>query len=140
MTFGRVNMPRIWVPKPSRLIINRRECPYDGRYIIWERQSAPEEFDLVKKISASTQPVPIVEEALKDCGADGDDPLRCQHVRRAVHRSFIDLRASGQWSATIDAFAASPTSTLDIALLRRGPGWADRAVDEVDRYLRADAE
>jgi hypothetical protein len=115
-------------------------CPYDGRYIIWERQSAPEEFSLVKAISGSTEPVLIVERALADCLADGDDPLRCQHVRRAVHRSIADLRESGQWNAVIDVFAVSPTLSLDIALLRRGSGWADRAVKEVGRYLGTDVE
>lgn len=109
-------------------------CPFGGRYIVWER-NATAEHALTRRISSDPDPIALIERSLATCTASGDDPLRCQPVRRAVHRSILDLQRKDRWDTAIDAFRSSPTARLDEELLRREPGWAARAATEISSIL-----
>lgn len=110
-------------------------CPAGGRYVIWQRQYAEEEYALVRAISEASDPVTVVEQALVECTAAGDDPLRCQSVRRAAQRSIVTLRESGNWDAVVDVFVDSPSARLDEHLLRRARHWDHSAAAEVTELL-----
>lgn len=112
-----------------------RDCPFGGRYIIWER-TASAEYSLDRRLATDPEPTMLIAQALAACASEGTDPLRCQPVRRAVQRSIVSLQRADHWDAAVDAFAASPTAALDEELLRRRSGWWERAAEQISLLLR----
>lgn len=120
-----------WMQQPAF----NEDCPFGGRYVIWERVTADDEHALVREIADAPDVIGLIERRLNECGSAGANPLRCQEVRRAVQRSFNLLRDAGLWSEAVAAFRASPTASLDEELLQRDRRWADRAAIDVEVLL-----
>jgi hypothetical protein len=109
--------------------LNPDGCFLDGRTAVWIRQEAAEEYALTRAVLADDNPGRVVIDALARCAAEPGGPFRCEGVRRAAQRAGQALRESGRFDEVIAAFGASPSAPLDVAMLRRGPGWADAAFD-----------
>jgi hypothetical protein len=102
-------------------------CPMDGRLTVWH-QRANKELALTGEILSSTTPNGVVASALAECDASSDDPFRCEAVMRAVWRSLDELAQRGELPGVMFAMNASPSRDLNLLLLERPAGWADRAL------------
>ena len=112
-------------------------CPEEGRWSIWIRTDADDEYELSRRLltdssqaglsPADSSPADTVREQIERCAAAPGTWLRCQGVRRAVHRSSQSLRDNGEWSSIVDVMRESPSAAFDLPYLERGPGWADDA-------------
>ena len=105
-------------------------CPLDGRWTIWVRTDADGEYALTRELLVETDPAQRIAEQIGICSASGSEAFRCERVRRSIQRAAAQLRASGEFSSVVDALRESPTVSLDVELLERGPGWARRAFEE----------
>jgi len=104
-----------------------------GRTGFWARQLTQKELGLTNELAIAADPAAVIESEIAACADTSIYPFACNYVTRAVWRNSLLLQAQGQYDGAIQAMAASPSFELDREILRRSPGWANRAYQEFEK-------
>lgn len=96
---------------------------------IYLRHGNDAEHELTASLLTSRDPAADVRTAIAACSASGDDPFRCEHVRRALTRAAVELRGADAWPAILDAMASSPSAAFDLPMLDHPRAWDAQAYD-----------